>query len=79
MSLTTLSYMHVLCRRADSVKKSTFLGIVILIFLACALRNGRVITGYYVTLKYQAKPTILAKRFCSAHRLLRVYYSKTFY
>ena len=28
MSLTILSYMHVLCRRADLVKKSTFLGII---------------------------------------------------
>ena len=81
MSLTILSYMHVLCRRADLVKKkkNTFLGIIILIFLACALRNGTVITGCYLTLKYQAKPTILAKRFCSTHRLLRVYYRKKFH
>ena len=56
MSLTILSYMHVLCRRADLVKKKTFLGIIILIFFACALRHCRVMTGYYVTLKYQAKP-----------------------
>ena len=37
MSLTILSYMHVLCRRADLVKKSTFLGIIIFIFFACSL------------------------------------------
>ena len=41
MSLTILSYMHVLCRRADLVKKNTFLGVIILIFLACALRHCR--------------------------------------
>ena len=56
MSLTILSSMHVLCRRADLVKKSTFLGIIILIFFACALRHCRVMTGYYVTFRYQAKP-----------------------
>ena len=60
MSLTILSYMHVLCRRADLVKKNTFLGVIILIFLACALRHCRVMTGHYVTLKYQAKARIIA-------------------
>ena len=60
MSLTILSYMHVLCRRADLLKKSTFLGIIILIFFACALRHCRVMTGYYVTLKYQAKLRTIA-------------------
>ena len=60
LSLTILSYMHVLCRRADLLKKSTFLGIIILIFFACALRHCRVMTGYYVTLKYQAKLRTIA-------------------
>ena len=60
MLLTILSYMHVLCRRADLVKKSTFLGTIILIFFACALRHSRVMTGYYVTLKYHAKPRTVA-------------------
>ena len=41
-------------------KKSTFPGIIILIFFACALRHCRVMTGYYVTLKYQAKPRTIA-------------------
>ena len=60
MSLTILSYMHVLCRRADLLKtKAQFLGIIILIFFACALRHCRVMTGYNVTLKYQAKPSTI--------------------
>ena len=62
MSLTILSYMHVLCRRADLVKKSTFLSTIILIFFACALKHCRVMTGYYVTLKYQAKPRTTARK-----------------
>ena len=41
-------------------KKSTFLGVIILIFFACALRHCRVMTGYYVTLKYQAKLRTIA-------------------
>ena len=62
MSLTIRSYMHALCRRADLVKKkkNTFLSAIILIFFACALRHCRVMTGYYVTLKYQAKARIIA-------------------
>ena len=60
MSLTILSYMHALCWRAHLVKKSAFLAIIILIFFACALRHFRVMTGYYVTLKYQAKPRTMA-------------------
>ena len=61
MSLTILSHMHALCRRAHLVKKrSTFLGKIILRFCACALRHCSVMTGYYVTLKYQAKPRTIA-------------------
>ena len=61
MYLTILSYMHVLRRRAHLVKKgSIFLGIIILIFFACALRHFIVMTGYYMTLKYQAKPRTIA-------------------
>ena len=60
MSLTILSYMHALCRRAHLVKKSTFLGKIILIFFARDLRHCSVMTGYYVTLKYQAKPRTIA-------------------
>ena len=41
-------------------EKRTFLGISILMFFACALRHCRVMTGYYVTLKYQAKARIIA-------------------
>ena len=41
-------------------QKCTFLGIIILIFFACALRHCRVMTGYYVTLKYQAKLRTIA-------------------
>ena len=41
-------------------KKNTFLGVIILMFLACALRHCRVMTGHYVTLKYQAKARIIA-------------------
>ena len=41
-------------------KKSTFLGIIIRIFFACSLRHCRVMTGYHVTRKYQAKPTTIA-------------------
>ena len=40
-------------------KKCTSLGIIILIFFACALRHCRVMTGY-VTLKYQAKLRTIA-------------------
>ena len=60
MSLTILSYMHVLCRRVDLLKKSTFLGKIILIFFARDLRHCSVMTGYYVTLKYQAKLRTIA-------------------
>ena len=61
MSLTILSYMHFLRRRADLVKKkNTFLGMIILVFFACALRHCRVMTCYYATLKYQAKPRTIA-------------------
>ena len=56
MSLMILECMHVFCWQAHLVKKGTFLGIIILIFFACALsHHNRVMTGYYVTLKYQAK------------------------
>ena len=60
MSLAILSYEHVLCPRAHMVRISTFLTIIILIFFACALRHCRVMTGHYVTLKYQAKPWTIA-------------------
>ena len=43
-------------------KKGTFLGIIILIFFACALSHYRVMTGWYVTLKYQAKPRTIARK-----------------
>ena len=70
MSLTILSYMRVLCRRAHLVKRRTFLGISILMFFACALRHCRVMTGYYVTLKYQAKLRTTAwKGFATLNRL----------
>ena len=58
MSLTILSYMHVLCWQADLVKKSTFLGIIILIFFACTLRHCRVMTGHYVTLNIRENPEL---------------------
>ena len=60
MSLTILSYIHVLCRRAHQVKKTTFLGKIILIFFACALRHRSVMIGYYVTMNYQAQPRTIA-------------------
>ena len=41
-------------------EKSTCLGKIILRFFACALRHCSVMTGYYVTLKYQAKPRTIA-------------------
>ena len=41
-------------------KRGTFLGRITFIFFACARSRYRVITGYYVTLKYQAKPRTIA-------------------
>ena len=60
MSLMVLECMHVFCWQAHLVKKGTLLGIIIFIFFACALRNYRVMTGYYVALKYQPKPKTIA-------------------
>ena len=62
MSLMILSYMHVPCPQAHLIKKSTFLGKIILRFFACALRHCSVLTGYYVTFtgKYEAKPRTIA-------------------
>ena len=61
MSDMILECMHVFCWQAHLVKKGTFLGIAILIFLHVLLVITKtVMTGSYVTLKYQAKPRTIA-------------------
>ena len=61
MSVMILECMHVFCWQAQLAKKGTFLGIAILIFLHVLLVIiETVMTGYYVTLKYQEKPRTIA-------------------
>ena len=61
MSDMILECMYFFCWQAHLVKKGTFLGIAILILLHVLLVIiETVMTGYYVTLKYQAKPRTLA-------------------
>ena len=61
MSVMILVCMPIFCWEAHLVKKEAlFLGRITFIFFACARSRYRVITGYYVTLKYQAKPRTIA-------------------
>ena len=71
------SLVHVCSLSPSSFgKKSTFFGITILIFFACPLRHGRVMTGYYVTLKYQAKPRTIAWEVFATFKVTRFYLIK---
>ena len=55
------SLIHACSLSASYQEKCFFYQIIIiLIFFACALRHCRVMTGYYVTLKYQAKLRTIA-------------------
>ena len=54
-------------------KKSTFLGIIILIFFLCVLGHCRVMTGYYVTLKYKAKSQNYCLKNVSNFKVTRFY------
>ena len=71
------SLVHVCSLSPSSFgKKNTFPRITILIFFACPLRHCRVMTGYYVTLKYQAKPRTIAWEVFATFKVTRFYLIK---
>ena len=79
-----LSCVHVLCRQAHLVKKRRTSLDMTVIFFACALSHYREMRGYYGTMKYQAKPRIIAWEvfatlkwldstwFCFANNIIRL-------